>query len=131
MPQGSTSIRHGVVLSGLCGHDVFLEMYERGHLTGQALVENAALPTAPHHAEAARADVADDPGVHRRRGARTGCFRWFGNHAARGQRPRTKSYRYRAQRALLRGSGEAYGSGSPTDSARIFKIKMVTKLSRP
>ena len=42
MPQGSTLLRQGVVLSELCGHDVFLEMYERGHLTGQALVDAIA-----------------------------------------------------------------------------------------
>ena len=42
MPQGSASIRHSVVLGGLCGHDVFLEMYERGHLTGQALADAMA-----------------------------------------------------------------------------------------
>ena len=47
MPQGSASIRHSVIVSGLCGHDVFLEMYERGHLTGQALAGRARTVRAP------------------------------------------------------------------------------------
>ncbi len=51
MPQGSASIRHSVIVSGLCGHDVFLEMYERGHLTGQALVGAIARYGAEAEAE--------------------------------------------------------------------------------